>query len=172
MKGLMSGTTGLVGVLAATLWVASSTLAADTTPSGDVRGQIENVKSILSAVEMKLGSIAKSIEQADKDADEIIAQARTGTDSRKVAAELRRLNAVLDDADAGTMAAADTLAEVGTVLGRLKANPTVRSSKSLSMQVEILFDSVAELEKAVQKADEASAAVRSKLRKIATLARS
>ena len=172
MKGLMSGTAGLVGVLAGTLWVASGALAEDTTVGTDVKGQIEAVKSILSGVEMKLGRIAKSIEQADKDTDQLLAKIRAGADPKEVATELRRLIAVLDAVESGTKAAVVALTDARVILDRLKSDPTVVDSESLSLQVEMLFDSLATIEKAAEKADEDSAAVRSKLRNIVTIGRS
>ncbi len=169
MKGMMSGITLLVGVLAGTLGMASGTVAADSF-STDVARQIEKVKSILSEVEVALGGIAERIEKADKDADVLIAKIRAGASPKEVAAELKRLIAALDAADARTMDASARLAEVRAILKGLRGHPSVQGSKLLSAQVRMLFNSVAKLQKTVEEVTEDSAAVRAKLARITALA--
>ena len=169
MKGMMSGITLLVGVLAGTLGMASGTVAADSF-STDVARQIEKVKSILSEVEVALGSIAKRVEKADKDADVLIAKIQAGASRKEVTAELKRLIAALDDADARRMNASDRLGEVLAILNGLRSNPTVQGSRLLSVQVRMLFNSVAKLQKIVEEVTEDSAAVRAKLARITVLA--
>ena len=169
MKGIMSGKTLWVGVMAGTLGLASGILKADSF-STNVERQIEMVKATLSEVEATLDGVAESIEQADKDADVLIAKIRTGTSRKEVAAELKRLLAALDAADARTMDASARLADVVAILRGLRGHPTVQRSKLLSAQVQMLFESVATLEKTVDELTEDSAAVRAKLAGITALA--
>lgn len=169
MKGIMSGKTLWVGVMAGTLGLASGILKADGF-STNVKRQIEKVKATLSEVEQTLDDVAGSIEQADKDADVLIDKIRTGTDPKEVAAELKRLIAALDAADARTTGARVRLGDVRSVLNGLRGHPSVQGSKLLSAQVQMLFDSVATLEKTVDEVTEDAAAVRAKLAGITALA--
>ncbi len=169
MKGIMSGKTLWVGVIAGTLGLASGIVKADGF-STNVKRQIEKVKATLSEVEATLDGVAESIEQADKDADLLIAKIQAGISPKEVAAELKRLLAALDAADARTMDASVRLADAVAVLNGLRTHPAVQGSKLLSAQVQMLFDSVATLEKAVDEVTEDLAAVRAKLSGITALA--
>ena len=100
----------------------------------------------------------------------LIAKIRTGTSRKEVAAELKRLLAALDAADARTMDASARLADVRAILKGLRGHPAVQGSKLLSAQVQMLFDAVATLEKTVDEVTEDSAAVRAKLAGITALA--
>ena len=128
------------------------------------------IRSILSEVEVALGGIAERIEKADKDADVLIAKIRAGASPKEVAAELKRLIAALDAADARTMDASDRLGDVLAILNGLRSNTTIQGSKRLSVQVQMLFNSVAKLQKIVEEVTEDSAAVRAKLARITVLA--